>query len=50
MELQDKRRRLRLLIVASTAFGCSIAALSGTLAALTYNADMMKPVIEARFL
>ncbi len=37
MEVYEKKRRTRLLIVAITAFGCSVAALSGTLAASTYG-------------
>lgn len=40
METRDKRRQLRLLIVAATAFGCSIAALSGTLHAQAYQAEI----------
>lgn len=44
MDIQDKRRRLRLLIVAATAFGCSIAALSGTLHAQAYQAEVVAAV------
>ncbi|HEV2746675.1 MAG TPA: hypothetical protein VGW34_05180 [Allosphingosinicella sp.] len=34
MGLQQQRRRLRLLILSTIAFGCSVAALHGSLAAL----------------
>jgi hypothetical protein len=37
MDVQEKRRSLRLLIVAATAFACSIVALNGTLHAFTYE-------------
>lgn len=40
MDIRDKRRQLRLLIAAATAFGCSIAALSGTLHAQAYQAKL----------
>jgi hypothetical protein len=33
MDIYQKMKRLRLLLIAAAAFGCSIAALSGTLAA-----------------
>jgi hypothetical protein len=33
MDLHHKMKRLRLLLIAAAAFGCSIATLSGTLAA-----------------
>lgn len=33
------QQRLRLLLIAAIALGCSSATLSGTLAALTFNAE-----------
>lgn len=37
MDISERKRRARLMIIAMTAFGCSVAALSGTLAASTHG-------------
>ncbi len=37
MLIKEKKGRLRLLAIAAIAFGCSIATLSGTLAAFSSN-------------